>query len=223
MNNSPIFIKNSHLILSNPHSNNFIRKTHLNRHKNTLKHSTQLCLNTVNSTSRTIEKTSILCSLFTRTASARLPTNNSVKITNRRSFAANTNKTTKSLHFIRLIFFSSSTETKQNIEHCTRSRLFRFHFQFVSLSNTPCQNYFHKIVRFPIHTFPPSKSPENKRKIELNGPTFFARETTRGSSLIPTKSLLKYKHRHLQRNITDKIHLFYNIRQFLPFIAPVLC
>ena len=211
------------MILSNKHSSNFIRKIHLNRRKITLKHSTQLCLNTLKSTSRTMEKTSILSSLFTRTAPARLPTNNSVKMTNRRSFAANINKTTKSIYFIRLVLVNSSTKTKQNIERCTCPRLFRLHFQFVSLSHTSCQNYFHKIVRFPIHTFPPSKSRENKRKIELNRPTFFARGTTHGSSLIPTKSFLKYKHRHLQRNTNDKIHLFSTIRQFLPFIAPFLC
>ena len=195
----------------------------MNRRKITLKHSTQLCLNTVNSTSRTMEKTSILSSLFTCTAPACLPTNNSVKMTNRHSFIANTNKTTKSIHFIRLILVNSSRKTKQNIERCTCSRLFRFHFQFVSLCNTPCQNYFRKIVRFPVHIFLPLRSRENKRKIQLNRPTFFARETTHGSSLILTKSFLKYKHRHLQKNTTDRIHLFYNIQQFLSFIAPFLC
>ena len=204
------------------HSSNFIGKIRFNRRKITLKHSTQLCLNTVNSTSRTMEKTSIVFSLFTRTAPSCFPTNNSVKMTNRRSFAANINKTTKSIHFIRLILVNSSTKTKQSIERCICPRLFPFHFQFVSLSNTPCQNYFHKIVRFPIHIFPPLRNRENERKIQLNRPTFFARETTHDSSLIPTKSFLKYKHRHLQRNITDKIHLFYNIQQFLPIIAPFL-
>ena len=109
-------------------SSNFIRKTRLNRRKITLKHSTQLCLNTINSTSRTMEKTSILFSLFTRAAPACLPTNNPLKMTNRRSFAANTNKTTKSIRFSRLILVNSSTKTKQNIERCTCSRLFRFHF-----------------------------------------------------------------------------------------------
>ena len=170
-----------------------------------------------------MEKTSILSSLFTRTVPARLPTNNSVKMTNRRSFAANTNKTTKSIHFIRLILVNSSTKAKKNIEGCTCPRLFRFRFQFVSLSNMSCQNYFHKIVRFPIHIFPPLRRREKKRKVELNRPTFFVRETTHGSSLIPTRSFLKYKHRHLQRNTNDKIHLFYNIQQYLPFISPFLC
>ena len=191
------------MILSNKHSSNFIGKIRLNRRKITLKHSTQLCLNTVNSTSRTMEKTSILSSLFTCTAPACLPTNNSVKMTNRRSFAANTNKTTKSIHFIRLILVNSSTKTKQNIERCTCSRLFRFHFQFVSLCNTPCQNYFHKIVRFPVHIFLPLRSRENKRKIQLNRPTLFARETTHGSvtdsnkiiSQVQTSSLAKKHHR----------------------------
>ena len=130
-----------------------------------LTHSTQRCLNTVNSTSRTMETTSILSSLFTSTARAALPTNNSVKMTNRCSFAANTNKTTKSIRFSRLILINSSTKTRQNIERCTCPRLFRFHLQFVSLSNTPCQNYFHKIIRFSIHIFPPLTSCENKRKI----------------------------------------------------------
>ena len=167
-----------------------------------------------------MEKTSILSSLFTCTAPVRLPINNLVKMTTRCSFAANTNKTTKSIHFSRLILVNSYTKTKQNIERCTCPRLFRFHFQLVSLSDTPYQNYFHKIVRFPLHNFPPSRSRGNKRKIQLNQRTFFARETIHGSSLIPTKSFLKYKHRHLQRNTKDKIHLFYNIQQFLPFIAP---
>ena len=131
-------MKNSHLILSNKHSSNFIRKTRLNRRKITLKHSTQFCLYTLNSTSRTTVKTSIFCSFFTRTAPARLTINNSVEITNRRSFAANTNKTNKSIHFIRLILVNSSAKTKQNIERYTCPRLFRFHFQFVSLSKTSC-------------------------------------------------------------------------------------
>ena len=216
-------MKNSHLFFSNKHRSNFVRKTRSNRCKITRKHATRRCLNTVNSTSRTIEKTSILSPLFNRTAPACLPANNSVKMANRRSIAANTNKTTQSIHFIRLILVNSLTKTKQNIECCTCPRLFRFHFQFVSLSNTPCQNYFHKIVRFATHIFPPLRSRENKRKIQLNRPTFFARETTPGWSLIPTKSFVKYKHRHLQRNTNNKIHLFYNIQQFLPFIAPFLC
>ena len=72
-NNSPIFMKNSHLILSNKHSSNFIRTARLKLHKITLKHSAELRFHTVNSTSRTMVKTSIFCSFFTRTASATFP------------------------------------------------------------------------------------------------------------------------------------------------------
>ena len=67
-----IYKKNSHWILSNKQSNNFIRTARLKLRKMTLKHSAELCFHTVNSTSQTMIKTSIFCSFFTHTASAAL-------------------------------------------------------------------------------------------------------------------------------------------------------
>ena len=180
-------MKKSHLILSNKQSSNFIRTARLKLSKMTLKHLAEFRFHTVKSTSRTMIKTSIFCSFFARTAPLHVPINHSVKLTNRRSPAANTHKTTKSLHFIRLILVNSSAKTKRNIERCTCPPLFRYHFQFFDLSNTSCQNHFHKIFRSLTHIFPPFRSREKTKRIQVHSPHF---HPCKNHSAVPSNAKL---------------------------------
>ena len=94
-------------------------------------------------------------------------------------------------------------ENQTNIKRFTCSWLFRFHFQFVSLSNTPCENYFHKIVRFSIHIFCTiEKSRKQKKNSTQSTNVFRTKNDSRlvtGSnkiiSQIQTSSLAKEHHR----------------------------
>ena len=134
-----------------------------------------------------------------------------MKLTNRRSPAANTHKTTKSLHFIRLVLVDSSAKTKQNIERCTCSPLFRYHFQFFDLSNTSYQNHFHKIFPSLIHTFPPLKVQKRQKKFKFIPHAFMHPKITQQCRAMRNSLFLISRPSNLERKIDLK----------LPFSAPL--